>query len=337
MRILVSGHGANVLGNYLQNEVVDPLRFLGHEVLVSELTEIKLRKTLHKFSPDILVVIPSNEGITRDCIRALTVETETIAICLHTGCRYSGTSTSLNDLEEDLREYDLVFVPEEDVYEEYKNIGGYRLSLLKPSVHPPSLVPAVVSERRGIVCVGDADPINVQIMLALQGIEEVTVLGEGWENLPLDINYEVSLPIAERGTLFAGAKIIVELAPSLRQQSITRRSHSEMGISSFVLEAAAVCTASVVFDRPGIAEHFDLENDVFVYRGNDDLGQLVPMLLASFSDVETVAHNAWNRVHTDHTWSQRWQSILEPWLPQCESDPEEDILKMKSRQAVAVN
>ena len=47
MRILVSGHGANVLGNYLQNEVVDPLRFLGHEVLVSELTEIKLRKTLH--------------------------------------------------------------------------------------------------------------------------------------------------------------------------------------------------------------------------------------------------------------------------------------------------
>ncbi|MDE0847064.1 MAG: glycosyltransferase [Actinomycetota bacterium] len=337
MRILVSGNGANVLGNYLQNEVVEPLRFLGHEVLVTELTETKLKKTLHKFSPDILVVIPSNKGITGARIRALTAESETVAICLHAGCRYSGTSTSLHDLEEDLREYDLVFVPEEHVYEEYKNIGGYRLSLLKPSVHPPSLVPAVVSERRGIVCVGDADPINVEMMLALQGIEEVTVLGEGWENLPLDINYEVSLPIAERGTLFAGAKIVVELAPSLTQQSVTRRSHSEMGISSFVLEAAVVCTASVVFERPGIAEHFDIENDVFVYRGNDDLGQLLPMLLASSNDVEIVAHNAWHRVHSDHTWSQRWQSILEPWLPRYESDPEEDVLKMKARQSVAVN
>ena len=74
-----------------------------------------------------------------------------------------------------------------------------------------------------------------------------------------------------------------------------------------------------------------------MYRGNDDLGQLLPMLLASFSDVETVAHNAWHRVHSDHTWSQRWQSILEPWLPHYESDPEEDVLKMKARQSVAVN
>lgn len=337
MRILVSGHGANILGDYLQNEVVEPLRFLGHEVLVVELTETKVQKALHRFFPDILVVIPSNEVITGARIRALTVETETIAICLHPGGRYSGTSTSLNELEEDLREYDFVFVPEEDVYEEYKNIGGYRLSLLKPSVHPPSLVPAVVSERRGIVCVGDADPINVQVVLELQGTEEVTVLGEGWEDLPLDINYEVALPIAERGTLFAGAKIVVELAPSLKQQSITRRSHSEMGVSSFVLEAAAVCTASVVFQRPGIGEHFDIENEVFIYCGNDDLAPLLPMLLASTNDVERVAHNAWQRVHSDHTWSQRWQNILEPWLPLYESSPEEDVLKLKAKQSVTVN
>ena len=115
MRILVSGNGANVLGDYLQNEVVEPLRFLGHEVLVVELTETKVQKALHRFFPDILVVIPSNEVITGARIRALTAETETIAICLHPGGRYSGTSTSLNDLEEDLREYDFVFVPEEAV------------------------------------------------------------------------------------------------------------------------------------------------------------------------------------------------------------------------------
>ena len=325
MRILVTGYGVDTADSPLRAQVVDPLRFLGHEVVAVAPTEVAVRWGLRRYSPEMLVVIPSAGVPDRDKIRALTTEAETVALCLHTGPSLIGASTDLSELADDIREYDLIAVPDRHTFEEFASLGTFRLSLMEPAVHPPTILDAVPSDRAGFMIVGDADPEHIDVVMGLDHLDDLVVMGRGWSELPLDVSAFDPLPLPDRATLYAGAAFVVELPPSLAHQSAVVRSPYELGLSPVAYEAAVVGTPAVVQERPAVAEAFCPGTEVVTYESVRDLSQLLPVLLTDDTELVRIGEAAWSRVTADHTWSRRWRSLLEPWVIEPEIGRDEDV------------
>jgi len=325
MRIVITGYGVDIPESPLRSQIAEPLRFLGHEVVAVAPTSAAIKWSLNRYCPEMLIVVPAAGVPDRGEIRAMTTASETVAVCLHTGPSLEGAATDLSFLDDDLREYDLVVVPDLQTFEEYKNLGTYRLSLLEPAVHPPSLMNFVPSERRGIVVVGEPDPGNIDVVLSIEHLEDVIVMGEGWSQLPLEVSTVENLPLLERATLFAGAHFLVELPACLAHQSEVKKSTFELGLSPSVYEAAVVGTPSLVQARAAVQHVLVPQQEIVTFQLTDDLGQLIPLLLADHQETSKIGEAAWSRVISDHTWVQRWRSFMEPWVDEVSVDKAEEV------------
>ncbi len=325
MRIVVTGYGVDVPESPLRSQVAEPLRFLGHEVVAVAPTKAAIKWGLDRYSPEMLIVIPAAGVADREEIRALTSASETVALCLHTGPSLQGGITDLSALGDDLREYDLVAVPDQQTFDEYATLGTFRLSLIEPAVHPPALMNFVPCERQGIVVVGDADPENIDVVMGFDHLDDVVVMGEGWSELPLDVSVIDALPVPERATLFAGAQLLVELSASLTHQSEVRRSFLELGLSNSVYEAAVVGTPSLVQARAAVDHVLVPGEEIITFQSPDDLAHLVPVLIADKQEMEKIGEAAWSRVTADHTWAQRWRSFFEPWVDDLDVARDEEV------------
>ncbi len=178
MRMLVVGRTQSDPASSLRMQLVDSLRFLGHQVVTADAvagessrSEARLRSMLQRFDPEVLVHVPSPGTLDAATMRRLTAETGTVSVCLHRGPSCPSASTDLSTLSDDLRDYDLVAVPDSFTYAGHQAEGTFRLSLLPPAVHVPGLAGAVPSDRRGVVVVGDADPSNVDVVAGLDVLE----------------------------------------------------------------------------------------------------------------------------------------------------------------------
>jgi len=325
MRIVVTGYGVDAPESPVRLQVADPLRFLGHEVVAVAPTKAAIKWGLDRYSPEMLIVIPSAGAPDREEIRALTAASETVALCLHIGPTLQGATTDLSALSDDLREYDLVAVPDLQTFDEYANLGTFRLSLIEPAVHPPALMNFVPSERRGVVVVGDADPENIDVVMGLDHLDDVVVMGEGWSELPLDVSVIAALPLPERATLFAGAHLLVELPVSLAHQSQVRKSFFELGLSNSVYEAAVVGTPSLVQARAAVGHVLVPGDEIVTFQSSEDLAHLVPVLIADKQELEKIGEAAWSRVTAEHTWAQRWRSFFEPWVDDLDVSRDEEV------------
>ena len=145
MRIVITGHGIDASDSPLRSQIAEPLRFLGHEVVAVAPTKAAISWGIDRYSPEMLIVVPTHGSPNREEVRALTVDAECVAVCFHTGFSSSGPATNLNEIAADLREYDLVSVPDQQTFEEYQALGTFRLSLLEPAIHPPALMEFVPS------------------------------------------------------------------------------------------------------------------------------------------------------------------------------------------------
>ena len=331
MRMLVIGHGSQEPAGAVVQQMVESLRFLGHEVVVVDAVgdrgadAQRVRNGLERFAPDVLIQIPTTGSLDATLVRELTARTDTVAVAIHRGPTCTGAPTDLDRVGEDLRDYDLVTVPDASTLADFAAEGTFRLSLLQPAVHVPAFDAVVASERRGLVVAGPADPANIDLVAALDGLDHVTTLGSGWDGLPLDIDTAMGLDPSSRGTLLAGASLVVELPCSLGHQTSTGRHPRELGLSDLVLEAAAVGTPAVVLDRPGVSELLEPGSEVLSCETATDLAALVPMLLASPDELALVGDAAWHRVTSEHTWANRWESLFGPWVDPHESDEGEDV------------
>ena len=325
MRIVVSGYGVDASDSPLRSRIADPLRFLGHEVVAVAPTKAAIKWGLNRYSPEMLVVIPSAGSPDRSEIRTLTADSGTVSVCMHTGPTEPKLCTEFTELDDDLREYDLVSVPDRDVYEEYSAVGSYRLSLMEPATHPPALMDFVPSTRSGMLLIGDANPANIDAVATLDHLHDLLVMGEGWSELPLDITIVEPLPLPDRASLLAGVDLIIELETALSHQSAIRRSHLELGLSHGVYEAAVVGTPSLVQARPAVPQVFAPGEEIFVYESLSDLSDLAPLLLADLQELRNVGEAAWSRVTAEHTWTQRWRTFLEPWVIDPEIGRDEEI------------
>ena len=160
-------------------------------------------------------------------------------------------------LPRDLREYDLVSVPDPQTFEEYQALGTFRLSLLEPAIHPPALMEFVPSERRGVVVVADADPNNIDAVLTLEPVDDLMIFGDGWADIPVNAACIDDLPLLERASLFAGSKLVLELPvsklfPTVFDSSVPLRTPSHIvcfrsvgGRNSLAGSIKAKCGADV--------------------------------------------------------------------------------------------
>ena len=325
MRIVVTGYGVDTPESHLRLQVADPLRFLGHEVVAVAPTNAAIKWGLDRYSPEMLIVIPAAGVPDREEIRALTAASETVALCMHTGPSLQGATTDLNGLSDDLREYDLVVVPDQQTFEEYANLGTFRLSLMEPAIHPPALRNFVPSKRQGVVVVGDADPRNIDIVMSFDHLDDVVAVGEGWSELPLNVSTIDVLPLPERATLFAGAHLLVELPVSLAHQSEVRKSFLELGLSTSVYEAAVVGTPSLVHARAAVDHVLVPGEEILTFQSSEDLVDLVPVLIADQQEMEKIGEAAWSRVTAQHTWAQRWRSFFSPWVDDLDVARHEEV------------
>lgn len=340
MRILVIGHGWHDPAGPVVSQITDSLRFLGHEVVVVDVTgdrgadAQRVRHGLERFGPDLLIQIPTERALDAPLVRELTTDTDTVAVAIHRGPTCTGAPTDLSLVGDDLRDYDLVSVPDQATFADHEAEGTFRLSLLQPAVHVPAFDSVVASERRGLVIAGPADPANIDLVAALDGLDHVTTLGPGWDELQLDIDTAAGLDASSRGTLLAGARLVVELSCSLMHQSATERHPCELGLSETVLEAAAVGTPSVVLDRPGVRELLEPGTEVLTCESATDLVALVPMLMTSPDELALVGDAAWHRVTSEHTWANRWDALFGPWVDPHETDDNEDVRLVAAQESL---
>lgn len=335
MRMLVIGPEGSA-GVAVRQPMVNSLRFLGHQVLAVELPAGVARArqvveaVLERCAPDVVITVPTIGGLPGSDMRELTAAAGAVAVAVHRGPTCPVMPTDLDQVGRDLMFYDLVTVPDRATFERWKAEGTFRLSMMRPAVHVPEFDVITPGSRQGVVVVGDADPANVDVVAAMESLGQVTVLGKGWDDLPLAVTaLRVDDPV-ERAYFLAAAQLVVELPVSLAQQSAVRRHWRELGVSEAVLQAAVVGTPAVVVDRPGIGEHLRPGRDVVTCASPADIPSLVPLLLSTPDELALIGESAWRTVTGEHGWVRRWERLLGHWTDPSETDIDEDIRRVSA-------
>ncbi|MFT5530900.1 MAG: hypothetical protein ACI91O_000915 [Candidatus Poriferisodalaceae bacterium] len=338
MRLLVCGQGALDPRSAVRAHVVDSLRYIGHEVVASDPRRddlAALTDLLHRYQPEVLVHVPSPGGHTAAQIREATAQTATVSVAMHMGTTFAEAPTDLRSLSEDLRHYDLVTVPDRFTHAAMLGEGSYRLGLVEPAVHLPALIDAVQADRHGVVAVGDMSAENVDLVVSLEDAGfDVQVMGRGWANIPLAQQALTPLAYPERGTLYAGAELVIELPVTVETLSEVGSPLYETGCSQTILDAAAVATASVTLERSGLGAFFEVGTEVVTYERSSELPELVAMVCADPDLIASVGEAACNRVGSDHRWTARWTELFGNWGVKVDSDPGEDVRLIVERADV---
>ena len=192
------------------------------------------------------------------------------------------------------------------------------------------LIHTIVLISLSSICI--AEPIheavksnNIDAVLTLEPVDDLMIFGDGWADIPVNAACIDDLPLLERASLFAGSKLVLELPVSLSQQSLIRRSHYELPVTSCVFEASAVGTPSLVQSRPSVAQTFNPGEEIFTFDKLEELVDLVPLLVSDDKEISEVGNAAWSKITAEHTWAQRWRSFLDPWLQEERLDSRSDF------------
>jgi hypothetical protein len=246
----------------------------------------------------------------------MTAASQTVAVALHGGTTFAEAPTRICDAGDHLRDYDLVAVPDRWTAAELAAVGNYRLFCLEPGAHAPSLDNAVPGDRRGVVIVSEPDERAADIARSLvEAGVDIRLVGNRWSDHPdLEDHAMQTLPYSELGTVLASAALLVEMPLHVQSQSMLRTSAWEAGVSQCVFDAACVGTPSLVLERAGADAHFLAGSNVFTYRSDADVANLVPMLLADAAQLESIGEAAADTVRAAHRWTDSWDDLLRPFI-----------------------
>jgi spore maturation protein CgeB len=135
--------------------------------------------------------------------------------------------------------------------------------------------------------------------------------------------------------LFAGAELVIELPATPEVCSSIGVSVYETGCSQTVFDAAAVATATVTFERPGVHAFFEVGAEIVTYERSSELPELIAMVCADPDLIASVGEAACNRVAGGHRWTERWASLFGHWGMKVDSDPGEDVRVIVERADAA--
>ena len=171
--------------------------------------------------------------------------------------------------------------------------------------------------------------------MSFDHLDDLVVVGDGWSELPLNVSTVDAMPLPERATLFAGARLLVELPVSLTHQSQVRKSFFELGLSNSVYEAAVVGTPALVQARAAVDKVLAPGEEIVTFQSSEDLADLVPVLVADKRELEKIGEAAWSRVTAQHTWAQRWRSLFSPWVDDVDAARDEEVRYLGQIQSLS--
>lgn len=216
---------------------------------------------------------------------------------------FSGSAVPPEAVERSAGALDLVAVPGPALAARAAAAGAATVLVLPPgcdpSVHRPLQVRAPF--RSNLAFVGTATPHRESLLAPLAEFG-LAIWGSGWKRTALR-----EYCLAER--LDAGDYVRACAGPTLGINL-----HREAGAGPCnrrLFELAAVGTAQVVEDRPGLAEYFDPETDLFVHREGQDLRELVRQALADPDGRAARAASARRRALGAHTYMHRLRALLD--------------------------
>lgn len=324
MRIVVSSRGAEDMLGLARLTLVASLRAEGHQVMgvdprshgdtASARTDAVVT-ALRGFGADLVVVVPSPGDLDLGRLRSATIELDVLTMAVHLGPTGGEAVTRLADVPDHVTDFDLVAVPHDHAYENFSAWGRHGLIELRPAVAPAVLddAPAAAITTHAVVCVGDADPHNANVVRSLVEVGlDVGVVGRGWEHhADLRLRATVRCSVQERSARLAAASIAVELPPTLAQLSEADAAFEECLLTQGALDAAALGTPVVAIRRPGIDRHLTENDEVLVAERAADLPDLVRLVMSDPDELAAVGLAAQTRLRVDHRWDARWSELRE--------------------------
>ncbi len=321
MRTIVCGRGAESLTGSVRSTLVDGLIEAGHDVrgfdpLAHGGDAATRTDALLGALADVerCVVVPTPGDLDLARLRAGSIVHGVLTMAVHSAAALPGAPTRLADVGEHVEHFDVVALPHRDAMAAWQPVGRHGLVELPAAV--TSLVADAGVDASGpapghlVVALGDHDHHNADLVRSLVDADlDVVVVGKGWDGcVDLAEHLAGDLHAPARAALVRRARLAVELPPTLWARSDADAALEECVLTQPGLEAAAVGTALVAFDRPGLDRQLEPGVEVLVARGPADLATLVGLVLCTPDLVDSIGAAAATRLETAR-WARRWADL----------------------------
>lgn len=325
MKTVICGRGAETGGKSVQVHVLQTLRELGHDVqgfdplLHGENSEqrlVVLGGLLNHWTPDLVVHVASEDDLNWESFQGLASEHEAMTIAISSGLNFVGAPVANNRLGELVATHDVVVSHDPSQKSTYQGAGSYALfdQMAACNIHAlDAAAGAMKSPSSQILVLGDADAANAHIVRDLVNADlEVQIVGSGWgdhADLRLLVSNSTSLEL--RVSRILATELVVELPPTVTQQSAAQMSCQETGLNLLALEAVALGKPVLTTERAGVEAHLISGLDIFTWQQSSDVASLACMLLSDRDQLNEIALAGQVQLRTNHQAVAHWVSLFD--------------------------
>ena len=220
---------------------------------------------------------------------------------------YPTTGPGLLDVPKSAESFDVVYVPGRAQAEQFAARTGRAIRALPPACDPSFHRPLQVRGpfRANVVFAGTASPRREELLAPLVEFG-LAVWGPGWKKTRLKDHCQgEELKAEDYVRAYAGATVGINIhrepVDGLPGGDCNRR----------LFELGAIGTAQAVDHRTELADHFEPDDELLMYRDPDQLRELVRSALADQERRDRVASAARRRALSRHTYMHRLTALLE--------------------------
>lgn len=261
-----------------------------HERCIRWLDENKVLELVRKEKPNFVVINAGGMSLTPNTIKILRdLKVVTIGI-------------SLSDPD--------VFPENGKIYSEYYDIfytnSQYALKNLYSKKTNIRLLPFAASHRLhrplyiekiyDVVVVGHARPERIKIIYELKQHFNVGLFGHGWGSEYKPVHGEDHVKAINSGKIYLSF-------------SKTMAGYTNIKVGLFEAMACRTCIISEKFDE--METYFKYGIDILGYEKDEDLVGMISFYIKNSHLREKIAENSYQKLLNGHTWTKRWENILD--------------------------
>lgn len=267
-------------------------------------------KVTKQFRPDLLFVI-KGESILPEMLKKLKVQAGATVCYIWDDPFYSYAGTYSDkyrrtNFEKGLRQYDYIFVYDRFYVEKIRERGAERVAYLPLAASPSQYGPVEINPKDQIkysydICfVGVPYPNRVEILDSLKKYK-LGVFGDGWESYffqkgqPLPPYFKGRAQGAEVVKLYLCSKIVLNIHDPEAREGLNTRTFDVLSCGAFEL----------VDHKKAVEEHFNVQEEIVVYRNAEELQDLVAYYLEHPAERKALVEKGRKKVLARHTWLNR--------------------------------
>ena len=257
-----------------------PVRWLNHE---------KVMQVVRKHNPDFVVCNSGGITFLPDTIRTLKKRNITTI-----GISLSDPDVFYDQGKHYYHAFDMFYTNSEYAHRFlYEASAHVRLLPFAASAHIHKPLP--IRKRYDVVIVGHARKERLEIVHLLQKDFHVGTFGQGWNQGSREVRGEKQVRAINQGKIYLSFPL-----------TIAGFTNVKVG----VFEAAACKSCILLPFIPEIEQYFTYGLNIVGYSNEKTLKETIHYYLKHPNLRSWIAENAYARFLSDHTWEQRWRTII---------------------------